>query len=159
TLTGGGGKDILTGNQGSDRFLFSGSTKAEALRTSTLRSLDRINDFNYSQGDRFQLDFDNNLSTVERPRRLFNAGTQKGSLLQAVRSAYGDKFTRTKGKQALKANEAVFFKLGSRTYLSVNDSKAAFSARNDLVVDVTGIQFASGDAKRAGTLGVTRYFV
>jgi Ca2+-binding RTX toxin-like protein len=158
-ITGGAGKDTVTGGGGADRFLFSGSTKAEALRTSTLRSLDQIKDFNFSEGDRFQLDFDNNLNTVELPRRLYNAGSQKGSLRKAVKSAYADKFTQRRGNQALKANEAVFFTSGSRTYLSINDNKAAFSAQRDLLVDVTGIQFASGDAQRLGTLGRDRYFV
>jgi hypothetical protein len=158
TITGGGGIDTITGGGGADRFLFSGSTKAEALRTSTLRALDQINDFNFSEGDRFQLDFDNNLNTVELPRRLYNAGGQKGSLRKAVKSAYADKFTRRRGNQALKANEAVFFTSGSRTYLSINDNKAAFSAQRDLLVDVTGIQFASGDAQRLGNLGRDRYF-
>lgn len=157
-LTGGAGKDTSTGSQGADRFLFSGSTKAQALRTSTLQSLDRITDFNYAEGDRVQLDFDNNLNTAQLPRRLFNAGVQKGSLSKAVRSAYADKFARRSGKQALRSNEAVFFRNGSRTYLSVNDGNAAFTARNDLLVDVTGIQFGRGDAQRSGQL-VNRYFV
>lgn len=158
-LTGGGGQDTSTGNQGADRFLFSGITKAAALQTSTLQSLDRITDFTASQGDRFQLDFDNNLNTQERPRRLHYAGQQKGSLSKAVRSAYADLLPRRRGNQALKPNEAVFFKRGNRTYLSVNDNKASFSPQNDLLVDVTGIQFAGRNGRQTGILPVNRYFV
>ncbi|NJL21069.1 MAG: hypothetical protein HC895_10015 [Leptolyngbyaceae cyanobacterium SM1_3_5] len=157
-LTGGGGRDTSTGNDGADRFLFSGTTKAAALRTSTLRSIDQITDFTFSEGDRFQLDFDNNLNTRNSPRRLHNAGERRGGLRKAAQSAYADLLPRRRGNQALKPNEAVFFRNGSRTYLSVNDDKAGFSARNDLLVDVTGIQFSGSDAQRVGTLSVRRYF-
>lgn len=157
-LTGGGGRDTSTGNRGADRFLFSGTTKAAALRTSTLGSLDRITDFTAAENDRFQLDFDNNLNTQDLPRRLYNAGQQRGNLRRAVQTAYRDTTPRRRGDQALKANEAVFFRHGSKTYLSVNDNKAGFSAQNDLLVDVTGIRFASNDAQRTGALQVRRYF-
>jgi Ca2+-binding RTX toxin-like protein len=161
-LAGGGGGDTLTGGAGGDRFYFRGTSQAVALKQSTLRSPTRIADLTYNadpaQRDLVGLDFDNNLNTIERPKGLFNAGKEKGSLLNAARSAYADKNQQKKGNQALKANEAVFFRLGSRTYLSVNDKKAAFSAANDLLVDVSGIQFKSGDIKR-GALSVTDYFV
>ncbi|MBD2089162.1 hypothetical protein H6F67_04755 [Microcoleus sp. FACHB-1515] len=157
-LTGGDGRDTSTGNGGADRFLFSGTTKAAALRTSTFRSLDQITDFTFSEGDRFQLDFDNNLSTRNLPRRLYNAGERRGNLRRAAQSAYADLLPNRRGNQSLKPNEAVFFRNGSRTYLSVNDDKAGFSPRNDLLVDVTGIQFFGRDAQRVGTLSRTRYF-
>ncbi|MBW4468426.1 MAG: hypothetical protein KME07_23615 [Pegethrix bostrychoides GSE-TBD4-15B] len=157
-IVGGKGADTVSGGTDADRFYFSGSSKAEALRDSTLRNLDRITDFSFAEGDRFGLDFDNNLGTIERPKRLFNAGREKGSLRKAAKSAYADKNQQRRGDQALKANEAVFFRLGSRTFLSVNDSKAAFSATNDLLVDVTGIQFKPGDARKGG-LRVTDYFI
>ena len=157
-LIAGGTQDTLTGAKGSDRFVFSGATKAQALRLSTVKSVDVITDFSYGEGDRVQLDFNNDVTSSERPKGLFNAGREKGkTLAQAAKSAYGDK-SLLKGVQGLKANEAVFFKWGSRTYLSVNDGKAGFSAANDLVVDVTGIQLKSGDLKR-GTLAVKNYFV
>jgi hypothetical protein len=158
-LIGGTGADNVTGGTGRDQFYFRGSTKAEALKNSTLRALDRITDFKFSEGDRFGLDFDNNLSTIERPKGLFHSGKEQGrNLAKAAKAAYADKNQKKRGNQALKADEAVFFRLGSRTFLSVNDNKAAFSANNDLLVDVTGIQFKPGDNKR-GALKVADYFV
>jgi serralysin len=175
TITGGAGKDTITGQAGNDvivggvdadaqtggtgadRFVFSGNSKALALKDSTLRALDRITDCSFFEGDRFQLDFDNNLNTSERPKGLFNAGKLKGSLQKAAQNAYADKDQKKKGKQVLKADEAVFFRLGSRTYLSVNDNKKSFSAQNDLLVDVTGIQFKPKDANK-GSLAVANYF-
>ncbi|HEY9624625.1 MAG TPA: bluetail domain-containing putative surface protein [Crinalium sp.] len=157
-LIGGNGKDTLTGGRGADRFVFSGSTLHSAMQTSVLRGRDRITDFNVSEGDKFKLDFDNNLSTVERPRKLFNAGQQHGSLIQAIRSAYIDKDPRSPGRQVLKANEDVFFKLGSRTYLSANDRSSPFSSTSDLVAEVTGIHFKSGDIGRS-VLKVANYFI
>jgi serralysin len=157
-LIGGGGSDTLTGGRGSDRFIYSGKTRREALQQSTLRNLDRITDFNFNEGDRIQLDFDNQLLTPDLPKRLFNAGNEGGSLTQAARAAYADKDFRKRGNQRLKPGEAVLFTQGSRTYLSVNDDKAAFSPGRDLLVDVTNIRLKSGDAG-LGKLQVSNYFV
>lgn len=157
-IVGGEGADTVSGGAGADRFYFEGATKADALRDSTLRALDKITDFSFTAGDRFGLNFDNNMATVERPSGLFNAGRENGSLQRAARTAYADKNQQRRGRQALRADEAVFFRLGSRTYLAVNDAQARFSASNDLLVDVTGIQFKPGDARR-GALSVTDYFV
>lgn len=165
-LTGGVGNDILiggsgsieTGGGGTNRFVFRGASKAEALRSSTARSPIRITDFNERTGDRFQLDFDNNLNTQERPKRLFNAGVIKASnLSKALKAVYADKLPHKSGNQFLKRNEATFFKLGKRTYLSVNDNRNPFSAQNDLVAEVSGIQFKAGDPKKT-TLRVSDYF-
>lgn len=158
-LVGGTGADTATGGTGGDRFVFSGTSRAAALKNSTLRSRDRITDFNFSDGDRFQIDSDNNVETLgDLPKRLFNAGRERGPLLRAARSAYADKNQKQRGNQKLKTGEAVFFKLGQRTYLSVNDNRAPFSATNDLLVDVTGIQYKPGDPKR-GAFRVADYFV
>ncbi|MBF2049599.1 MAG: hypothetical protein IGS54_19915 [Elainella sp. C42_A2020_010] len=161
-LVGGNGKDTLSGGAGSDRFYFRGASQRAALRQSTLRVMDKITDFafnaNPAERDLFGLDFDNNLATIEKPRGLFNAGRETGGLAKAVQSAFADKNQKRRGNQALRANEAVFFRLGRRTFLAVNDNKAPFSRTNDLVVEVTGIQFKPGDAGR-GALKVADYFV
>jgi serralysin len=152
-----GRRDILTGNGGADRFVFSGQTKREALRKSTLRRLDHITDFNFAEGDRVQLDFDGNLGTIELPRRLFNAGRFRTNLRNAVEAAFEDKNLKKQGDQRLRGNEAVFFRARNRTYLAVNDNKRGFSQANDLVVDMTGIQFKPGDLNK-GALAVGNYF-
>ncbi|PSB05542.1 hypothetical protein C7B76_31270, partial [filamentous cyanobacterium CCP2] len=158
-LIGGPGQDTMRGGRGRDRFVFSGGNQAEALAHSTVNGLDRILDFKFSDKDKFQLDFDNNLRTKERPRGLFHAGKVDGKNLQAAaRSAYADKNQSQSGKQSLAANEAVFFTWKNRTFLSVNDATQGFSASRDLVADVSGIQFKPGDAN-AGALSVNRYFV
>lgn len=153
-------RDILFGGLGADRFVFSGANKKQALKTSTLNRPDRVQDFSFSQGDRYQLDYDNNLATItpiEFPKRVFNAGRFTGNLKKAAASAYADKNFKQPDDQALKANEAVFFRIQNKTYLSLNDNKRTFSASNDLFVDVTGMQFKSGDLRK-GSLAVPNYF-
>ncbi|GAB4132457.1 MAG: hypothetical protein Fur0046_02280 [Cyanobacteria bacterium J069] len=161
-LVGGIGADGLTGDAGGDRFVFSGRNKTQALRMSLLRSPDRITDFNQTEGDRIQLDFDNRLNTRERPKALFNAGVidRPGitTLAQAVSAAYADTRPGQPGNQRLKADQALFFEFQGQSYLSVNDRKAAFRPKNDLLVELTGIQYRDGDAQ-PGVLSVRNYFV
>ncbi|MBW4464216.1 MAG: DUF4394 domain-containing protein [Pegethrix bostrychoides GSE-TBD4-15B] len=158
SLTGGRGRDRLRGDAGADRFIYTGRSQRGALSQSLLRSSDRILDFNPTEGDRIQLDFDKDLTTRNRPRQLFNAGEQRGSLTDAVEDAYADKDQRRNGSQQLKANEAVFFTRGARTYLAVNDQQADFAVNRDLIVNVTGLQMNMGDLN-AGKIAVARYFI
>lgn len=60
--------------------------------------------------------------------------------------------------QALAADEAVLLTFKGKTYLSVNDRAKGFAPGRDLVVDVTGLELAAGNA-RAGVLAVSNYFV
>jgi microcystin-dependent protein len=154
-LTGGLGADTLAGGAGGDRFIYSGRSQRQAFSNSLINAPDRITDFSVQQGDRIQLDYDNNLATSQRPRKLFNVGRiQAKTLVAAAKTAYGDKRSRKPGKQPLAANEAIFFRWGSRTYLSVNDRKPAFSGGRDLVIEMTGTALPG-----ASGLQVDRYFV
>ncbi len=157
-LTGGDGADTLTGGGGADRFIYSGPTRAAALSQSTFRLRDRITDFNFKEGDRIQLDFDSQLLTPNLPKRMFNAGKEKGSLKKAVKAAYSDKNFTQGGKQKLRPGEAVLFTKGSRTYISVNDNKAPFSPGRDFLVDVTNISLKPGDSG-LGALRAANYFI
>ena len=157
-VNGGAGSDALSGGVGADRFIFAGATRAAALQTSLVQSLDRVSDFSFSQSDRFQLDFDNNLMTANLPKRMFHAGRQSDrNLTAAVRSAYADKNQRQRKDQVLGANEAVLFNFKGKTYLSVNDRAKGFAPNRDFVVNVTGLELKAGD-RRAGALAVADYF-
>ncbi|MEA5621339.1 bluetail domain-containing putative surface protein, partial [Cronbergia sp. UHCC 0137] len=130
-IVGGGNRDILAGRGGADIFQY------PVLTDSIVdgNQVDIIGDFNQPEGDLFQVPF--------TPGNLFNAGLIGGANLSAaLGTVYG----------SLGTQEAVFFQFGSRTYLSVNDSNAGFQSTNDLVADVTGIQFGS-------SLTVANYFV
>jgi hypothetical protein len=172
TLTGGTGNntfvanggDVLTaGTSGTNRFYFSGATYADALRKSTFSSRTTINNFAYSPDSTQNslIGFVDDSSTtsfnvIGRPKALFNAGKETGSLRKAVTSAFASKNQKNPGT-ALKSNEAVFFRLGSRAFIAVNDRKAAFSPTNDFLAEVTGIQLKAGDRNR-GALKVNDYF-
>jgi Domain of unknown function (DUF4347)/RTX calcium-binding nonapeptide repeat (4 copies) len=157
-LISGEGQDVMNGGGGADRFVFSGSTQAKALAGSLVDMPDRIKGFNAIKGDRFQLDFDDNSKTSDRPRALYNAGNLKGTSLEAaVKSAYGNKQQKSSG-QALGINEAVLFNWQGQSYLSVNNGSAGFSENQDLVVGISGMKLKAGDAT-AGVLSVGNYFV
>lgn len=157
-LNGGKKGDTLTGGEGSDRFVYAGANEQVALASSLVRSPDRVVDFSFSDGDRFVLNLDSNLATAEQPRKLFNAGTKKGqTLTDAALAAYGDRNQVKPGNQALRASQAVFFTWRQKTYLSVNNSQGSFASNRDLLINVTGIEFKTGDAA-AGVLSVNNYF-
>ncbi|PSB14681.1 hypothetical protein C7B61_02030 [filamentous cyanobacterium CCP1] len=158
-LNGGLGADGMTGGRGADRFVYAGADVVKAHANSLMASPDRVTDFKGAEGDRFQLDYDNNLSTPNLPIGLFHAGSRaEGQLAQAIGAAFADKDQKQTGSQALKAREAVFLSWQAKTYLVVNDQTAGFSATNDLVINVTGMQMQAGDAS-AGSLNVSNYFV
>jgi len=159
SLNGGLGGDTIEGGSGADRFIYQGPTQQAALKNSRLAAPDRIVGFSVAEGDRVQLDYDSNLLTPNLPRGLFNAGTEKAkSLKDAAISAYSDKHQKKRGAQALRGNESVIFTWRRQQYLAVNDNNAKFSAKRDLIVNVTGISLNGGDAT-AGILSVNNYFV
>ncbi len=158
-LIGGLEADRLTTGTGADRVVYAGSSITNAFANSRLASRDRITDFNVGQGDRIQLDFDNNLATSQRPVGLFNAGTVSGGTMSAaVKAAYSDKNQTLANAQGLNVNEAVLFQWQQGTYLSVNDGVKAFDATRDLVVNMTGINMPAAH-KTAGGLPIASYFV
>jgi predicted outer membrane repeat protein len=98
-----------------------------------------------------------NVAIGHRPK-LFNAGILPESrLVDAARAAYADKNQIAPGQQTLASHEAVFFSMGSRTYLSVNNGRRSFSSAQDWVLDVTGLPMAPGD-ESAGKLNPRNYF-
>lgn len=157
-LDGGLDQDTLNGGAGADRYIYAGATQALALENSLAEAPDRIQGFRAEAGDRFQLNFGGN-SGRNRPAQLLNAGEVRGSSLQqAARNAARDSNQTASRSRTLRAREAVFFEWQRGTYLMVNDSSQSFSASQDMVVNVTGIQLQSGDANR-GELRAANYFV
>ncbi|MCU0527047.1 MAG: hypothetical protein MUF72_19750 [Elainella sp. Prado103] len=158
-LNGGLDQDTLNGGAGADRYVYSGINQNAALENSLAEAPDRIKGFRFSQDDRIQLDYDNNLKRSNRPNGLFNAGEVRGgNLVKAAQNAYRDSDQTTDGNQRLDKNAAVFFEWRGATYLSVNDRDRGFSASRDLIVNISGIQLRSGDAD-AGRLNVNDYFI
>lgn len=147
TLQGDVDQDTLTGGALSDRFLYSGATQAATLAGSLVGAFDQITDFNVAEGDRVQLDFDNNLLTPDLPVELFSIGAINAtSLVTAINTAYST--------VSLLPSAAILFGWQGQTYLSVNDNQAGFGATTDLVVQVGGLALPS-----VGSLNVSNYFV
>ncbi|MBD1909228.1 MULTISPECIES: bluetail domain-containing putative surface protein [unclassified Leptolyngbya] len=156
-LMGGAARDRLTGGLGADVFLYGGSSEAVALRQSRGTTVDWITDFNAVAGDRILLDVNDDW-IGDRPRSLSNAGrVSGGTLAEARQAAYTDKNQSQLGNQQLLAREAVFFSWNNHTYLAVNNGNPAFSANDDLCVDMTGIRMAGTDSG-AGVLATSNYF-
>jgi hypothetical protein len=158
TLVGSDGQDRMNGGSGADRFVFSGATQAQALASSRVDMPDLIQGFQAAKGDRFQLDFDQNGKTSDRPSRLFNAGKVRGnSLDNAVKAAYGDRDQTSLRNHQLAVNQAVMLNWRGQTYMSVNDGSVGFSADQDLVVAASGFRFKPGNMTM-GKLAVKSYF-
>lgn len=159
-LNGSIGADLLTGEAGKDTYQFNlgGAFSTAGSADSTVRSLDRITDFNPLEGDRIRFDKDGLPNTLETVSGLFNAGQKQGqNLTEATRAAFRDKDFVTPALDALKAGEAVLYGWQDKTYIAINDSQAAFSVNLDLVINVTGMQRYSGDATQ-GSLLAANYF-
>jgi hypothetical protein len=180
-LIGGFGFDVLTGGTGADRFVYSGNDRATAHAHSVIPNPDRITDFNPLEGDRIQLDYDNDLLTPDLPAGLFHAGVRtERQLGQAIEAAFAekiavaskavevnkveadkiavaDKSSKLTESRILQPNEAVILDWQDQRYLIVNDETIGFSATHDLVIDVTGMQMHRGDPN-AGVLVVNQYF-
>jgi Ca2+-binding RTX toxin-like protein len=160
-ISSGGGGNLLIGGPGADRFVWSGPNKRKALQSSQFpkKRRDRIEDFDAEEGDRFQLDFDNNLLTSELPERVYNLGRLRvRNIKQGAKQAFTDKDRRRAGDQPLGKDEAIFFQVKKQTLLIINDGNPRPAIRRDLVADVSGISFASGD-DNASQLAVGDYFV
>ncbi|MFM7425285.1 MAG: choice-of-anchor Q domain-containing protein, partial [Elainella sp.] len=157
-ITGGLGADRMSGEEGADRFLYRGASQQGAFAQSRLNAPDQITDFDASTGDRIQLDYDNNLATANLPRGLFNAGSVRGvNLLNAVKSAYADKTPQNRGRQTLRANEAVLLEWKGGVYLAVNDNQAGYNTSRDLLMNLTGM--AAVNQRRDGAITVTDLFI
>jgi Ca2+-binding RTX toxin-like protein len=141
SLLGGAGSDTLTGGAGSDRYLYPN------FADSPLAALDRITDFNPTEGDRIVL--------KSLPSSVFNGGVFSNSTLSgAISAAYADVNPNLAGNQALGVNQAVFFGWNGGKYVSVNDGLAPFNANTDLVINVTGMT----GTMATGALTPTNYF-
>jgi predicted outer membrane repeat protein len=157
-LTGDLGADTLTTGTGADRVLYRGNNQLAAFAGSRVNSLDRITDLNVVEGDRVQLDYDNNLATSQLPKALFQVGAVQGNnLTAAVKTAYADKNKKLANAQPLRTGEAILLQWQNRTYLSVNDTVRAFDPTRDLVVNVTGLTTPTAHST-AGALPVNNYF-
>lgn len=155
TLNGGSGVDTLTGNGDADTFVFQ-------FGQSTISDLtlpDQITDFAIGT-DRIDL--------------LLSTGAATGAPLNFTRAANSIATTRTAlatqvftdangllaGNQALGANSAALVQVTAGaiagTYLFINDSTAALSLANDLLVNITGF---GGALPGVGNIPVASFFV
>ena len=125
-LTGGGGSDTLTGGLGVDRFSY--TTLGDSLLGSTNNSFDVITDFNANAG--------NDLFLVSTAR---SGLIDVGAIATLDAAGIGAVLTTT----AFKANYAAQFTFTSgsttRTFMSINNGSAGFSATVDAIVEITGL--------------------
>lgn len=154
-LNGGSGIDTLTGNADADTFVFQFGQSS----VSDLTLPDRITDFAIGT-DKIDL--------------LLSTGAATGAPVSFTRAANSIAATRTAlatqvftdangllaGNQALAANSAALVQVTAGaiagTYLFINDSTAALSSTNDLLINITGF---SGALPGFGSIPVASFFV
>ncbi|MEM9220178.1 MAG: bluetail domain-containing putative surface protein [Cyanobacteria bacterium P01_F01_bin.150] len=156
-INGGSGKNTLSGGEGADLFVYSASNQRRAFRLSTFRNKnrDKITDFDSSEGDRLLMDFDEDLSTGNRPRQIFNLGKLRAkNLTRAIRKVYGDRLLDKPRKQPLKKNQAFMFEFKRTIFIGINDRNKKFSKKNDFLVEI-GTGTIPEDI---GKLSVSDYF-
>ncbi|TRU26955.1 MAG: hypothetical protein EWV79_05145 [Microcystis aeruginosa Ma_MB_S_20031200_S102D] len=152
TLNGGSGIDTLTGNGDADTFVFQ-------FGQSSVSAHDRITDFAIG---------------IDKIDLLLSTGAATGAPLNFTRAANSTATTKTDlatqvftdangllpGNQALAANSAALVQVTAGaiagTYLFINDSTAALSSTNDLLVNITGF---SGALPGFGNIPVANFFV
>ena len=116
-LTGGVGADTLNGGIGRDTF------ELKHLSESTLAGFDHIVDFEIGS-DRL----------LTRRPLTSNQVAQLGSVRTLTEQSIQSVLSTTD----FVTNEAATFTLGSRTFLSINDSQAGFQGNQDALVEITG---------------------
>jgi hypothetical protein len=151
-LDGLAGTDTLTGLAGADRFAF-------RFSQSSLTAPDRITDFAFAS-DTITL-----LSATGSPLPLPSsfsraADNPAATLLQLANRVFADANGALAGNQPLAPNAAVLVRATNSaiagTYLLINDSAAALSTSNDLLINLTGY---SGALPAIGTIAANRVFV
>ncbi|MER3491133.1 MAG: hypothetical protein C4323_01660 [Mastigocladus sp. ERB_26_2] len=151
--------DILAGESGADKFVYTDRNQQETFAQSTVNATDQITNFNPVKSDRIQSDLNGNLSTTEGVEGviLYNAGLLKGnSLSAAIQAAYKDKDQQTQGDQALNNDESVLFNWQDQTYIAMNDQNKSFDPSTDLILNVTGTETFAKDLV-AGILQAKKY--
>jgi parallel beta-helix repeat protein len=151
--------DILTGESGADKFVYTDRNQQETFVQSTVNAADQITNFNPVKSDRIQSDLNGNLSTTEGAEGviLYSAGLVKGNNLSAaIQAAYKDKDPQTQGDQGLNNDESVLFNWQDKTYIAMNDQNKSFDPKTDLVLNVTGIETFAKDLV-AGILQAKNY--
>ena len=128
-LTGGVGKDTLTGGLGSDRFSY------KTLTDSLLANFDVITDFNANVS--------NDLFLVTIARSGF---TSVGAVTTLDNTGIIAKLNTTN----FGINAAAQFTFGSRSFVAINNVTAGFSQTTDAIIEVTGL---------TGTLGIGNFVI
>jgi ELWxxDGT repeat protein len=136
-IDGRAGQDLLTGGKGSDVFGF-------RYRESTITASDRITDFRF--GEDLVAIFNPKGKQQPLPRSLTRAADNRTatSLNDLAVAVFADADGRRRGNQPFGARSAALVKATNRaikgTYLLINDTKASFNIRNDLLVNITGFK-------------------
>ena len=130
-------QDILTGGIGPDIFGF-------RYRESTIAAPDRITDFRF--GEDLITIFNPKGKQQLLPRSLTRAADNRTakSLKDLAVAVFADADGKRRGNQPLGPRSAALVKATNRaikgTYLLINDTKATFNTRKDLLVNITGFK-------------------
>lgn len=121
TINSNEGKDTLTGGEGSDTFNF------DNVSTSSLSNYDTITDLNVSEDQ---------VVGVNNTNTNLNSITQFGS----VNSLDEASIQATLNESNFMPNTSGIFTFNEQTFLVFNDEVAGFLEKDDLVIEITGVE-------------------
>jgi hypothetical protein len=121
TINSNEGKDTLTGGEGSDTFNF------DNVSTSSLSNYDTITDLNVSEDQ---------VVGVNNTNTNLNSITQFGS----VNSLDEASIQATLNESNFMPNTSGIFTYNEQTFLVFNDEVAGFLEKDDLVIEITGVE-------------------
>ena len=114
------GADTLTGGSGADRFVYRNAFDSHL--GDSIAYYDQITDFNPSE------------DIIQLPSGSASLLKKLESVAELTHASISDGFVSA----SIESHDIVLFEVGQRAFIVANDSDPAYSAKDDVLIEVTG---------------------